>query len=217
MVPIAMASRLVDQLRRRMSAGGFNQKSLARAAGLNETAVRDILIGKSRHPRHDTLEKLAGALGCGVGALIGGADEAPMDGELVFVPTYDVSAAAGEGIVIDREHETGRLAFRHDWLHGVTSAPPERLAVITVRGDSMYPTLADGDAILVDLTQRQPSRDGIYVIRFGDVLLVKRLHIDPVRRRVTISCDNENYPPLAPVAPEDIDVAGRVIWLGRRL
>ncbi len=63
---LTMASRLAREIRRRMEAGGFNQKSLARAAGLNQTAVRDILIGKSRHPRHDTLEKLAASLECSV-------------------------------------------------------------------------------------------------------------------------------------------------------
>ena len=217
----AMASEFTSELRRRMEAGGFNQKSLARAAGLNETAVRDILTGKSRHPRHDTVQKLAAALDCTAGELIdpGAAPAHGMGfaGELVFVPTYEVSAAAGDGIIIDVEYETGRLAFRQDWLRSVTSARTEELAVITVHGDSMYPTLANGDTILVDMTQRAPAQDGVYIVRFGDFVLVKRLLIDPVRREVTISCDNENYPRLAPVDPGDIDVAGRVIWVGRRL
>ena len=161
-----MASQLAREIRRRMTASGFNQKSLARAAGLNETAVRDILIGKSRHPRHDTVQKLAASLGCPVMALLEPgtehdaatpADAGARDGELVFVSTYEVSAAAGEGIVIDNEYKTGRLAFRRDWLRGVTSATTGSLAVITVNGDSMYPTLADGDTILVDMTQRSPS------------------------------------------------------------
>ncbi len=217
-----MASQLAREIRRRMAASGFNQKSLARAAGLNETAVRDILIGKSRHPRHDTVQKLAASLGCPVMALLepgSGHDAAAPadDGELVFVSTYEVSAAAGEGIVIDGEYKTGRLAFRRDWLRGVTSATTGSLAVITVNGDSMYPTLADGDTILVDMTQRNPTRDGINIVRFGEFVLVKRLHVDPIRRLITISCDNTNYPPLAPVEPGDVEVAGRVIWVGRRL
>ena len=219
-----MSGRLAYEIRRRMEAGGFNQKSLARAAGLNETAVRDILIGKSRHPRHDTVQKIAGALDCTAAQLIEpggahGAREARSEyaDELVFVPTYAVAAAAGDGIVIDAEYETGRLAFRHDWLRSVTSASPDDLAVITVHGDSMYPTLADGDTILVDLNQRTAGRDGVYIVRFGEFVLVKRLLIDPVRREVTISCDNENYPRLAPVDPGDVDVAGRVIWVGRRI
>ncbi len=217
-----MTGELADEIRRRMEAGGFNQKSLARAAGLNETAIRDILIGKSRHPRHDTVQKIAGALECTAAQLIepahaAGGGRSEYADELVFVPTYEVEAAAGDGIVINQEYETGRLAFRHDWLRSVTSAMAEDLAVITVHGDSMYPTLADGDSILVDLSQRAAGRDGVYIVRFGEFVLVKRLLIDPVRCEVMISCDNENYPRLAPVDPIDVDVAGRVIWVGRRI
>jgi phage repressor protein C with HTH and peptisase S24 domain len=211
-------SPLARELERRMAAAGLGQKALALRAGLNETAVRDILIGKSRHPRHDTIEKLAKVLDTSVAELLGGA-KAPREssGDYVLVGVFDVAAAAGEGIIIEGERETGKLAFRADWLRSVTRATPRELAVVTVRGDSMHPTLADGDTILVDLTQRTPAADGIYVVRYGEYVLVKRLSIDPVRRLVTIACDNPNYPPLSPVRPEEVDVAGRVIWLGRRV
>lgn len=62
---------LQRELRRRMDGAGYNQKSLARAAGLNQTAVRDILKGRSRHPRSDTLEALARILGCTIDQLTG--------------------------------------------------------------------------------------------------------------------------------------------------
>lgn len=64
-----MESNLQIQLRRRMEAAGYNQKSLARAAGLNETAVRDILKARSKSPRIDTLDALARTLRCSVAAL----------------------------------------------------------------------------------------------------------------------------------------------------
>jgi phage repressor protein C with HTH and peptisase S24 domain len=210
-------SPLAREIARRMEAAGLGQKALALKAGLNETAVRDILVGKSRHPRHDTVEKLAGALGCAMAELLGAAREAKAPDDFVLVGVYDVAAAAGEGIIIEGEYETGKLAFRADWLRTVTRARPDELAVVTVRGDSMHPTLADGDTILVDLTQRAPLADGIYVVRYGEYVLVKRLLIDPVRRLVTIACDNPSYPRLSPVRPDEIDVAGRVIWFGRRV
>ncbi len=216
-------SPLAQQIAGRMATAGLGQKALALKAGLNETAVRDILVGKSRHPRHDTVEKLAQALGCTLPELLtgggreGSARATPTPGDFVLIGVYDVAAAAGEGIIIDGEYETGKLAFRADWLRTVTRAREAELAVVTVRGDSMHPTLADGDTILVDLTQRTTAADGIYVVRYGEYVLVKRLLIDPVRRLVTIACDNPSYPPLSPVKPDEVDVAGRVIWLGRRV
>lgn len=65
-------SPLQIELRRRMKAAGYNQKSLARVAQLNETAVRDILKGRSKNPRADTLEALGRILGCTIDALRGG-------------------------------------------------------------------------------------------------------------------------------------------------
>src|SRR4051812_24187731 len=59
---------------------GFNNKSLAQAAGLNDTYVRDVLEkGKgAKRPSLDALQRLAAALGCTVADLTGeAADMAP--------------------------------------------------------------------------------------------------------------------------------------------
>jgi transcriptional regulator with XRE-family HTH domain len=58
------SSPLAEEIHRRMLAAGLNPKSLSLRAGLNETFVRDILKGRTRYPRTDTLAKLAAALGC---------------------------------------------------------------------------------------------------------------------------------------------------------
>lgn len=50
---------------------GSNPSALAKKAGLNHTAVRDILSGKSKSPRADTLDKLAAALGTSTAKLLG--------------------------------------------------------------------------------------------------------------------------------------------------
>ncbi len=52
----------VSNLRRLMDELGFNPRSLSLKAGLNATAVRDMLEGRSRFPRYDTAAALAQAL-----------------------------------------------------------------------------------------------------------------------------------------------------------
>ncbi|MDA1241483.1 MAG: peptidase S24, partial [Chloroflexi bacterium] len=59
--------------------------------------------------------------------------------------------------------------------------------------------------------------DGIYVLRNGDGLLVKRLAVDPLRQLVTLSSDNASYAPLTPITMAELDLVGRVIWVGRRV
>ncbi len=53
---------------------GLNQKRLSLGAGLNETYVRDIIKGRTRNPRTDSLGKLARALGCSRADLLPPAD-----------------------------------------------------------------------------------------------------------------------------------------------
>lgn len=48
---------------------GMDAAKLGRAAGLNHTGIYDILKGKSRNPRLDTITKIAAALGVPVSLL----------------------------------------------------------------------------------------------------------------------------------------------------
>ncbi len=64
--------RWAANLRALMQAGGFNPRSLSLKAGLNPTAVRDMLEGRTRFPRYDTVQALAEALGTTPAQLMGG-------------------------------------------------------------------------------------------------------------------------------------------------
>ncbi len=67
---------LAAEIRHRMSALGLNPKRLSLSAGLNETYVRDIMKGRTRSPRTDTLGKIARALGCSRADLLPPAERA---------------------------------------------------------------------------------------------------------------------------------------------
>ncbi len=89
--------------------------------------------------------------------------------------------------------------------------------MIRVDGDSMTPTLSDGDDILVDREDGAGRlRDGIYVLRIEDALVVKRLAVGP-GGRLSVRSDNDAYPGWPDVEPDSIDVVGRVVWVGRRI
>lgn len=135
-----------------------------------------------------------------------------------LLPVYDARASAGPGRAIDQENVLHRIAFREEWVHSVTAAPIDQLAVISVDGDSMEPTLRQGDMVLVDFGQTRPQqKDGIYVIRTDGGLQVKRLQVEVAAQRLTILSDNKQYEPQRNVRPEDVAVVGRVIWLGRQI
>jgi SOS-response transcriptional repressor LexA len=145
----------------------------------------------------------------------GGAAAAPAP---VSVPMLDVGASAGPGAAVGAERTRAHVAFDPAWLRKVASGGPDGLSVIRVEGDSMLPTLADGDEILVDRCDgRQRLRDGIYVLRLEGALMVKRLAFNPAARTLTIRSDNDAYPSWPDCDPANVELVGRAVWVGRRL
>ena len=137
--------------------------------------------------------------------------------DYALIPNYDVRAAAGGGAVFDGENVLDRLAFRRQWLRTVTNAPLDMLAVIQAHGDSMEPTTRSGDHMLVDRSDINPRREGIYVIAWDGVINVKRITVDYANKTLTVSSDNALHPSTQGVSPNDLTVLGRVIWIGRQL
>ncbi len=138
-------------------------------------------------------------------------------GGLTFVPAFDVNASAGDGSLIECDAVEDFWPFRSDWLAALTTTDPKNLAIIAVKGDSMFPTLANDDRILVDTGCRTPVRDGIYVLRNEGVLHVKRISAHPVKNTLTIRSDNTLYESWPDCAPEDVDIIGKVVWISRPL
>jgi phage repressor protein C with HTH and peptisase S24 domain len=133
--------------------------------------------------------------------------------EWVDVPRLTVGASAGGGASSEGEDVCGTIRFAPRWLRSM-GLQAGMLSAIAVTGDSMEPTLRDGDEILVDRTP-SPLRDGIHVVRLEDNLLVKR--IDTGRPGVVVLLsDNPVYAPLE-CRPGDVQVIGRVVWKGGRI
>lgn len=138
----------------------------------------------------------------------------------VAVPLYnDVRAAAGHGALVEHENADDALMFKEDWLRFELGAKASDLCLIRVSGDSMEPTLRGGDVILVNQQITRPDREGIYILRMGEMLLVKRLQAVPGGNLRVIS-DNAAFDSwvisLADLGVE-IAIIGRVVWSGRKM
>ncbi|MDQ5377162.1 helix-turn-helix transcriptional regulator [Klebsiella pneumoniae] len=138
--------------------------------------------------------------------------------EFVFVPRYNVSAAAGHGAWNDDEAPMFSVSFRRYWITNYLRANPRDLSVISVRGDSMEGVLNDKDIILINHADHAPG-EGIYVLRIDGQLLVKRVQILP-GLNLYISSTNQAYKPFTVSltdTPEDFAIIGKVVWYGRML
>lgn len=132
---------------------------------------------------------------------------------VLAVPRYDIRASAGPGALTDADRATGSLPFDRAWLKARGGRDGE-LSVIRVTGDSMAPALLDGDDILVDRS-RIAASEGIHVLRLDGALVVKRVKLLPGDRIAVIS-DNPDYPKDVRSRGE-VEIVGRVIWIGRAL
>lgn len=134
-----------------------------------------------------------------------------------LIPRLAVGASAGAGALPDDEAPLAEIAFDEAWLRRL-GAGSDAVTMIKVEGDSMAPTLNDGDDILVAMHAGAGAhrRDGIHVLRMDDALIVKRLAFRP-DGRLSITSDNALYPSYPDVAPDSVHIVGRVIWAGRRV
>ncbi|WP_239352771.1 XRE family transcriptional regulator [Snodgrassella communis] len=216
-----------------------NPNTAAKKAGVTASSVGRWLRGES-DPSRTNLVRLAEAanvniawLATGEGEKFRGAEREtssnrlsqdvldvfgrPVDvNEFVFIPRYNVKAAAGDGYYNSNENSTLVFAFRKYWIKNYLQADPKHLSVIAVKGDSMEGVLNDGDNILVNHANNKPG-SGLYVVRIGEDLIVKRVQSLP-GGRLLITSANEAYAPFevdisAPAS--DVSIIGRVEWFGR--
>lgn len=219
-----MTETLVDRLRERMAAVGKKPKYVAHEAGVGTSFVYDILLGRSTNPTTEKLDKVATVLKTNVAYLLNGTGPDGMMPRVrssrgsASVPFVKVEAGMGGPAVVETEEYGEPWQFRHDWIRDSLHCRPSGLRLLSVRGDSMEPTLLARDVIMIDTQQRAPTPAGIFVLDDGLGLVAKRLeHIPnsdpPVARIIS---DNERYETYERTADE-IHIVGRVVWFSRAM
>ncbi len=200
------------RIKRAREAKGMSQLRLAREVGVPFQRVseweRGIVSPSARY-----LRAIADALSVSIDWLLSGVGpaETPQNGETGFalsaVPVYGTVPAGppydpGDPGVID--------------VMGVPAEYSGRdVFGLVVKGDSMAPTLTDGDRVLVARDIR-PGDGMVVVVRLnGGEYTVKRM-----RRQgnlLILSPDNPNFQPIV-VSPEDAcEIVGVVVEVIRRL
>ncbi len=134
------------------------------------------------------------------------------------IPQYDISASAGLGSLVDGEPEVEMVMVDKHWLEDQLKVNPEQVSLIFARGDSMEPTINNGDVLLVS-HKEQPIQEGIFVIRSDSLLQVKRIQRQ-TGASIRITSDNSAYEPFTVNLDDenlDFKIIGKVIWNIKRL
>lgn len=196
--------------------------SVAELAGIKRQSLNEILGGRST-PTVGTFERLCSILKVSPAVILEvdeaepEASEAPRDeGGVVAINEIDLAYGLGatfiDGLAVK---ETVRY-FALDWLRQYTKAKPEQVFFAPGLGNSMSPTIDDGDVMLIDTADRTPMFAGlIWACTMGGMGMVKRIRPRP-DGSIVLGSDNQNVPDDE-VADGELHVVGRVVAVIKRV
>lgn len=213
---------------------GLSDAAASKMAVGNYSLIKNLRSSRASSPEDrrtnfHALQKLAAVLDLecyfGPPREVGPIEQVVVDGsDYAHVPLHDALLAAGSGRNNSSEGVIDNLAFRRDWLKKIgISASAARLA--RVQGDSMQPSLWDGDVVLIDTRSNTPivrsvegrdqRRSPIYALLDSGEARVKRVQRLSEKAFLLLS-DNPDYPPELRQDRDllDIKIIGRVVWWG---
>lgn len=203
-----------------MKALGTNPFALEQLHGLPEDAVRSILSGsKKLGTALNRAQAVCDALGLelyiGPPRDPGSTMTAEVGGDdFAAIPRYDAELSAGDGVANETDLPAGAIAFRRDWLSRANISPGHAM-VVGVRGDSMFPTLADGDLVLIDRRRQSPRDRRIYALIGPDgEARVKR--VERLPNALLLHSDNVDFPTelISAADANRVRILGEVAWWG---
>jgi len=191
---------------------------MARLVGVTQGAIAKIVSNNPGGSAH--LHKIARVLGTTPEYLTGetndpalGAMPTPSEQDiaehldLVEIAMVDMAYGMGATFADDRIG-VDLVHFPKIWVDQLTHSAPASLAWARGKGDSMSPTISDGDMVLIDRSERRvEDQDLIWAFTIGDMAMIKRLRIRG--DKVTILSDNSEVP-ADTAHPDEINIIGRI-------
>ena len=196
-----------ERLKIAMKEGGHTQASLAEAVGMAQPSVWKLTSGKAHGSRK--VVQIANVLGVRAEWLSDGSGpmrdegqqarridlttENKVDLDIYRVEVLDLVVSAGPGryMLSEAVEVLNAIEFTSDRARALFgSRTAEDVKVMTVDGDSMYPTIKSGDRLFFDVSVREFTTDGVYAFVYGKTFHVKRLQMQGTR--LVVLSDNPN-------------------------
>ena len=199
------------------AAGG--QTKVAKALRIDpKTVYRWLKSGQS--PKFEDLAQIADMAKMSLDWLATGAEASSQgliphqsDPDFLSVPLYDAEASTGHESFIDYAPVKDRVPFTENFLRKLGRSTTDKLICVYARGDSMEPTISDGDIIMIDQRKRSLT-PAIFAVTSEYGFWIKRLN--PGVEGVEVISDNPSYKPLN--IRHDLmakfEILGQVIWVG---
>jgi phage repressor protein C with HTH and peptisase S24 domain len=172
------------------------------------TGVAPLEVPRLRHVANDVQQILSPE---------GPTERAPNnDNSIDLVELEEIDLAYGlGGTFADGAVEVTKHRFPQALLAQLTTSPAGQVTLARGRGDSMEPTIHDGDLVMIDRSQRiVREQDLLWALTVGAIAMIKRVRVKG--ERVTLLSDNDRVPPDE-CHHEEVNIVGRVFFIGRRV
>lgn len=197
---------LADRLRAARERIGLSQAQLGEKIGLSQQSVAKIENGETQQPRK--IKEIASALNVSQRWLQLGAEDFERKESIESSPersteehnankfrveVLDLTLSAGPGAYMLSEFVEVLTAIEFTTEHARAlfgSRQPNEVKVMTIDGDSMYPTIKSGDRLFFDVSVREFKTDGVYAFVYGRTFHVKRLQMQGIK--LAVLSDNPN-------------------------
>lgn len=142
---------------------------------------------------------------------------APADSEWEATLGFKQAAGLGHGQRADEWAEAHGLMFRRSFYRKINASPKE-CAIFYGKGDSMAPTIQDGDAFLFVTTDTTPRKGNIYLLHMDNATDSKEYNVKRCVGGGLFAADNpdgdHDWKEPRSLGQGDV-VLGRVRWIGR--
>lgn len=132
----------------------------------------------------------------------------------VLIARYDARASAGDAALLNSDAVIEKIAFSESWVRTVLRRNPDHLALIEARGDSMEPTIRDGDVLMIDTSVTEVHSARVYVLDLAGSLIVKRVQrmVSGGYRIISDNKDRYDVETFTPTDRNPLRVVGEVVW-----
>ncbi|OTG78848.1 peptidase S24 [Acinetobacter terrae] len=217
-----------DRINKKMTEHGLSQADLIRGTGAGRATVSGWVNGTNK-PSAKHLDALARTLKTTTSWILTGisSDEknfqlveswdssTPLEDDEVEIPFFkDFSFACGSGSIGEAlANEKRKLRISKATLRN--KAIDKKNAVATsASGDSMSPTIKDGDTIHIDLGRKIIKDGKIFAICHGGLFMAKRLYNLPMGGIRIVSDNAAEYPEIQLTAQEILDQQFEIVgWI----
>lgn len=207
-------SAVSERISALVKSSGLSMRELARRIGVSNVSLSQWASGVNK-PGDKGLEAFCEYFEVTPAFILYGDGDAPIGQTIALgddtysIPLPRVDASCGAGCVFDASAALVRFVrvsgqFLQTYCPG---ASPGSLQIITVIGDSMEPTISSGDAVVIDRSNTTIAGDGLYAVRLGDSIYVKRVQIVP--SGVLLLSDNHLYKPIEVKSGEPLFIIGK--------